>query len=103
MISLGIYLDSRIGDQQFGESKEKEKNVSFNLNVEVERPKTIKSGFRKSNKNIRLHKNMPKSVARGKKLYYFFRFFCFGLFMISILYNSISYGTSRFSYQSRKN
>ena len=75
MISLKTYLDSSIGDQQYGESKEKEQNVSFSLNVEVERPKTIKSGFRKSNKNISLHKNMTKSVARGKNYATFFKLF----------------------------
>ena len=60
-------LDSRIRGQKFEEKKEKEQNVNFNLNVEVVIPKTTKSGVRKSNRNIRLHKDMPKSVARGKK------------------------------------
>ena len=60
-------LDSRIGGQKFEEEKDKEPNVNLNLNVEVVSPKTTKSGFRRSNKNIRLHKNVPKSVARGRK------------------------------------
>ena len=60
-------LDSRIRGQKFEEEKDKEPNVNLNLNVEVVSPKTTKSGFRRSNKNIRLHKNVPKSVARGKK------------------------------------